>query len=126
MINLKNKKSAIKYVCRCCKTECTTKLEFYKHIRKHRPNCFDCNNSFRSWNHYTRHLIHCSRLFEQLQLTQIDDVSTNETHTCQNCRRKYQKSTHLLNHQVNRCILVNIKIRIEIFLQKFAFVRIPK
>ena len=125
MIKTETKKT-VRYICRCCKKECKSKLDFFKHLRQahRRPSCLECNRNFKSWNHYTSHLIHCAKVIElDVELPQTLEHERNGTHTCQHCRRKYQKSNHLLNHQINRCIFLNTKIRIGILIQKFAFVK---
>ena len=95
----------VRLPCKMCPRICRSRHEFYRHVRKHEPQCPNCNLKFDSWIDYEDHLPHCGRRFGLVIIPERVAPARPKKlpFRCPLCKRRYERHQHLLNHQIQRC-----------------------
>jgi len=98
-----------KYSCRLCDKKFNSRYTLYIHLNKgHKDKiqCVNCKCRYKTWRELEDHEPYCTRRYGLIRIpprAKRPEKKPKTPYKCCLCHRRYEKYSHLFDHQVKRC-----------------------
>ena len=100
IININNNE---RFGCKICDFISFSRFHFHQHMKRHKATCCDCEQTFRDWKSYSKHIAFCMHRFGVYSVTRpnrpVEIPAFEFKHQCKFCFKKFIHESELLAHQ---------------------------